>query len=203
MDYSLSRCLLGHILDVRPLPLSRRTRPSTTPSVADLNHQNVCTAEDANSTLSGRCEPSGGRSRAISRRRLGFAHTKIAPVAQRLPSGRVLVPAWGAVAQGSARGLGALYVLLQRLVSLGGLASISAPWHSRLLPLLRLGSSWTSSAARSHRFFPEASSRRFDEPFFAVVFGGVGSRLLPLLRLLAPPTASRRFPYILSQVPNS
>ena len=108
--YNLPRCILGHILDVRPQPLSRRTRPSTTPSVAELNHQNVCTAEDANSTLSGRCEPSGGRSRAISRRRLGFAHTKIAPVAQRLPSGRVLVPAWGAVAQGSARGLGALYV---------------------------------------------------------------------------------------------
>ena len=85
-------------------------RPSTTPSVGELNQQNACTAEDANSTLSGRCEPSGGRSRAISRRRLGFAHTKIAPVAQRLPSGRVMVPAWGAVAQGSARGLGALYV---------------------------------------------------------------------------------------------
>jgi hypothetical protein len=129
-------------------------RPSTTPSVGELNQQNACTAEDANSTLSGRCEPSGGRSRAISRRRLGFAHTKIAPVAQRLPSGRVMVPAWGAVAQGTARGLGARYV--------GAALSLldsPAPWHSRLLPLLRLGSSWTSSAARSLRFFPEASSR--------------------------------------------
>ena len=99
MDYSLSRCLLGHILDVRALY----------PSVDE--HQNVCIAEDANpKSLSGRCEPSGGRSRAISRRRQGFPHTLIAPAAQRLPSGRVLVPAWGAVAQGSARGLGALYV---------------------------------------------------------------------------------------------
>ena len=86
MDYSLSRCLLGHILDVRALY----------PSVDE--HQNVCIAEDANSkSLSGRCESSGGRSRAISRRRLGSPGTLIAPVAQRLPKGRVIDPEWDAV----------------------------------------------------------------------------------------------------------
>ena len=106
-----------HTLDTHTYPKCSSTTPQSTnstinyPPVTELNHQNVCIAEDANSkSLSGRCEPSGGRSRAISRRRQGSAHTKIAPAAQRLPSGRVLVPAWGAVAQGGARGLGALYV---------------------------------------------------------------------------------------------
>ena len=55
---------------VRPLPLNRRTRPATTPSVAELNQQNVCTAEDANSTLSGGCEPSGGSGQFNSQREL-------------------------------------------------------------------------------------------------------------------------------------